>query len=302
MNILEIASMTEDDARVYLEKLRWPNGPVCPNCEKQNVTRMQGKAHRKGCFQCNNPECRQQFTVKVKSVLESSKLSLRKWVMAFHLLCTSKKGFSALQLQRELSIGSYRTAWFLLHRIRHAVATQSLEKPMDGTIEVDESYVGGKPRNRGEGIRGRGTKKQPIVALVQRDGIAIAGPVERITSKTLRGAIKEFAVPEVNICTDEFRVYRGLGPNHHTVNHGRREYVRREPDGFLAHTNTVESFFALIKRGHYGVYHTMSKGHLHLYCAEFAFRCNQRKVSDPERRDAAIRQAPGKRLRYKTPA
>jgi transposase-like protein len=110
MNILEIASMTEDDARTYLEQLRWPNGPVCPNCEKQNCIRMNGKKHRKGLLQCNNPECRQQFTVKCGSVLESSKISLRKWVMAFHLLCSSKKGFSALQLQRELSLGSYRTA------------------------------------------------------------------------------------------------------------------------------------------------------------------------------------------------
>ncbi len=158
MNILEIANMTEDDARDYLEKLRWPNGPVCPNCEKQNVTRMQGKSHRKGLFQCNNPECRQQFTVKCHSVLESSKLSLRKWAMAFHLLCSSKKGFSALQLQRELSIGSYRTAWFLLHRIRHAMAVNSLEKPMEGVVEVDECYIGGKPRVSAKGFSGAGRR------------------------------------------------------------------------------------------------------------------------------------------------
>lgn len=302
MNILEIASMSEDDARAYLENLRWPNGPVCPNCEKQDVTRMQGKAHRKGCFQCNNPECRQQFTVKCKSVLESSKLSLKKWAMAFHLLCSSKKGFSALQLQRELSIGSYRTAWFLLHRIRHAMATNSLEKPLSGTVEMDEVYIGGKPRNPGPETRKKWSDKQPVVALVQRDGMAISGPVPNVTRKTLHNAIVEFVAHGTTICTDDAITYKGIINNHFSVNHSRREYVRREPDGFLAHTNTVESYFALIRRGHYGVYHMMSKGHLHLYCAEFNFRWNHRKMSDSQRRDAAFRQAPGKRLKYKTSA
>jgi transposase-like protein len=303
MNILEIANMTEDEARDYLEKLRWPNGPVCHNCEKQNVTRMQGKSHRKGLFQCNNPECRQQFTVKCHSVLESSKLSLRKWAMAFHMLCSSKKGFSALQLQRELSLGSYRTAWFLLHRIRHAMAVNSLEKPMDGVVEVDECYVGArKPRVKGVSGPGRATVKQPVVALVQRDGRAISGPVERVTQSTLRGSVTEFIDPAAIVCTDDFNLYSGLNREHHTVNHSKKEYARRMDDGLLVHTNTVESYFALLKRGHFGVYHSMSKTHLHLYCGEFSFRWNHRKVSDSERRDAAVKKAPGKRLKYKTPA
>jgi transposase-like protein len=306
MNILEIANMTEDEARDYLERMRWPNGPVCHNCEKQNVTRLQGKKHRKGLFQCNNPECRQQFTVKCHSVLESSKLSLRKWAMAFHLLCSSKKGFSALQLQRELSIGSYRTAWFLLHRIRHAMAVRSLEKPMTGVVECDETYVGGNPRHgEPKRKRGLGTPKQPVMVLLQRDGQSIAGPVERVDGPTLRGAIREFVDRSATLVTDEHRAYQGMGKEyaaHEVVTHGNKQYARKRSDGLVVHTNTAESWFALLKRGHYGVYHSMSKIHLPLYSGEFAFRWNHRQVSDADRRDAAVRQAPGKRLRYKTPA
>jgi transposase-like protein len=306
MNLLEIANMTEDEARDYLEKLRWPNGPVCHNCEKQNVTRMQGKSHRKGLFQCNNPECRQQFTVKCKSVLESSKISLRKWAMAFHLLCSSKKGFSALQLQRELSLGSYRTAWFMLHRIRHAMASNSLDKPLAGVVEVDETWVGGKPRyipGQAPGVQGK-TDKQPVAALVEREGRVVCGPVERVTTEAMVGAIKDFVDASARLQTDESHVYYNMSARHQhdVVNHSRKEYARRNPDGFSANINTAESFFALIKRGHYGVYHSMSKIHLPLYCGEFGFRWNHRKVSDSERRDAAYMQAPGKRLKYKTPA
>jgi transposase-like protein len=133
MNLLQVASMTEDQARDYLESLRWPNGPVCPHCESQECTRMQGRGHRPGTIQCNS--CRQQFTVMVKSVLESSKIKLTKWVLAFHLLCSSKKGFSAKQLQRELGLGSYRTAWFMMHRVRHALDTGSLKGRQIGAAQ-----------------------------------------------------------------------------------------------------------------------------------------------------------------------
>ena len=171
MTLLEIARMTEEQAREYLEGLRWPDGPVCPHCQSTDVTRMNGEAHRPGCIQCNNSECRQQFTVTVKSVMESSKVSLVKWVLAFHLICSSKKGFSALQLQRELGLGSYRTAWFMMHRIRHALAEGELTEPtMQGAVEADESYFGGKPRHSNKhkdapAKRGRGTKKTPVVVF-----------------------------------------------------------------------------------------------------------------------------------------
>lgn len=299
MTLIELARLTEDEARVYLEAIRWPNGPVCPHCESQECTRMEGDKHRAGTLQCNS--CRGQFTVTVGSVMESSHVPLVKWVMAFHLLCSSKKGFSALQLQRELGLGSYRTAWFMAHRIRHAMNGQPMQSMLSGEVEVDETYVGGKPRYKGQSKRGRGTNKTPVVALVERDGDVRCMPVENVTAKTLHSEIHTAVAKESTILTDELVSYGGIGESfdggHETVNHGRREYVRKT-GGKCLHTNTVESFFALIKRGHYGVYHQLSKIHLHRYCNEFAFRWRWRKVKDADRRDAAIAGAAGKRLTY----
>jgi transposase-like protein len=306
MNLLEVANLTEDQAREYLESLRWPNGPVCPHCESTNCTKMNGKKHRKGCIQCNNCECRQQFTVRVKGILESSKVSYKRWVLAFHLLCSSKKGFSALQLQRELGLGSYKTAWFMLHRIRHAMEAGAFGEKLDGVVEADEAYIGARRvRHPGTSKQGRGTVKQPIVALVQRDGQVRSGPVARVDGATIMAALKENVAPTATIVSDEASIYSKVGKEfarHEFVTHRDRQYVYRKADGFTVTTNLVECYFALIKRGHYGVYHLMSKGHLHRYLAEFGFRWNHRKVSDAQRREAAIRSAPGRRLRYKTPA
>ncbi len=306
MNILEVAQLTEDEARTYLENLRWPNGPVCPHCESTNCTRMSGKRHRAGCIQCNNPQCRQQFTVRVKGILESSKVSYRRWVMAFHLLCSSKKGFSALQLQRELGLGSYKTAWFMLHRIRHAMESGAFGEPLTGVVEADECYVGARRvRHPGTSRPGRGTVKQPVVALVQRDGGVRSGPVARVDGATIMAALKENVATSATIVSDEASVYRKVGLEyaaHEIVTHSRKQYAYKRKDGFLVTTNLVEAYFALVKRGHYGVYHLMSKGHLHRYLAEFGFRWNHRKVPDSQRREAAIRGAEGRRLRYKTPA
>lgn len=303
MLLTEIAKMTEEKAREYLEGIRWPNGPVCPHCGSQNVTRLHGEKHRDGAIQCN--ECRDQFTVTVGSVMESSKVPLVKWVMAFHLLCSSKKGFSALQLQRELGLGSYRTAWFMMHRVRHAMEGKPLQELLTGTIEVDETYVGGKPRITGKSKRGRGTSKKPVMVLVERDGDARVKPIERVDGATLKQEIRDNVGPESQIMTDDFSSYNGLASefaSHDTVNHSAKEYAREKSDGSVVHTNTAESFFALIKRGHYGVYHQMSKKHLLRYCTEFGFRWNHRKVSDGERTESAIKQAEGKRLTYETPA
>jgi transposase-like protein len=240
--------------------------------------------------------------------MESSKIGLCKWVLAFHLLCSSKKGFSACQLQRELGLGSYRTAWFMLHRVRHAFSELAGGK-LSGTVECDESYVGGKPRfrgKRGTNPSGRGTKKAPVFVLVERDGSARAKPVPWVDSVTLQSEIIEQVDAGSIVLTDEFQSYRGVGRHfggrHHTVNHGQREYVRREGSGFTVHTNTAESFFSLVKRGHYGVYHKMSKKHLAKCCDEFSFRWSWRHQSDSARTDAAIKAASGKRLLYETPS
>lgn len=304
MSLIQLARLSDDEAREYLELLVWPNGPVCPHCKSGDCTRLNGEAHRVGLVQCN--ECRGQFTVTVGTVMESSKVSLSKWLMAFHLICSSKKGFSALQLKRELSIGSYKTAWFMLHRVRFALESGLMQQAFAGAVEVDETYVGGKPQFRGQSKRGRGTRKTPVVVLVERDGRAYSKPVERVNAKTLHAEILDAVSPDAVIMTDELSVYRGIGEHfdggHATVNHGRKEYARTdEPSGLSIHVNSAESFFGLIKRGHYGVYHQWSKKHLHRYCAEYDFRWNHRKISDSARTEAALSQIGGKRLMYETP-
>lgn len=299
MTLAEIAQFSEDDTRAHLEKLRWPNGPVCPHCESREVTRMKGKAHRKGAIQCNG--CRQQFTVILGTVMESTRVPLRKWVMAFHLLCSSKKGYSALQLKRDLGLGSYKTAWFMAHRIRYAMNNGPLSEKLKGTVEMDETYVGGKPRHRGpHNKRGRGTKKKPVVALVERDGEVRSKAVENVKGKTLNAEILQHVDKRSTLMTDELPHYTHAGRfvgDHRVIRHNGREYVRRE-GLLLVTTNTVESYFALIKRGHYGVYHSMSRKHIGRYVDEFAFRWNHRKANDSERRDRAIQGGEGKRLMY----
>ncbi|MEX1232086.1 MAG: IS1595 family transposase [Planctomycetaceae bacterium] len=240
----------------------------------------------------------------VGSVMESSKIPLQKWVLAFHLMCSSKKGISALQLQRELELGSYRTAWFMCHRIRHAMAGDESQEQLKGAVEADETYVGGKTKG---GKRGRGAnKKTPVMALVARDGGIRVKPIERVNKKTLHGEILKNVSPQSIILTDDWSSYRGIGKHfeggHETVNHSAKEYARIHPEsGLPINTNTVESFFCLIKRGHYGVFHQLSKKHLHRYCDEFGFRWEYRKVSDAVRRNEAIRRAEGKRLMYREP-
>ena len=302
MTLTQIARLTEDEARSYLEGIRWPNHISCPHCGSVKVTRLQGKKHRAGLLQCS--DCRKQFTVTVGSVKEDSHLPLQKWVLAFHLLCSSKKGFSALQLQRELGIGSYRTALFMLHRIREAMSGP-LERALRGTVEMDETYVGGKPRP-GDGKvhkRGRGTSKTPVVAVVERNGNSQSEPVQRVDTKTLKAIARENIDASAALMTDELSLYGGVGKGfaggHIQVNHSTGEYVRYTERGVAAHTNTAESFFALLKRGHYGVYHHMSKQHLHRYCNEFSFRWDHRRVTDGERTVSAIEGAAGKRLAYR---
>jgi len=300
----EIPNWTEDQAREYFESRRWPNGPVCVHCGSINVYRVGGKSHRKGLLECR--DCRDQFTVTVGTVMEDSHLPLATWARAFHFLTTSKKGFSALQLMRNCGIGSYRTAWFLNHRIREAMRAEPLAGMLKGEVQVDETYVGGKPRP-GDGKihkHGRGTSKAPVVALIETGGHAISKPVKHVDSATMSDILNASVEPSASIVTDDLGIYPSaiadaeITGGHKTVNHSAGEYVRAS-DG--ANTNTAESFFALIKRGHYGVYHKMSKKHLHRYTNEFSFRWNGRELTDLQRRDAAVIGAEGKRLFYKTP-
>ncbi len=296
MSAIDVGRLTEDEARTILENILWPDGPVCPHCKSRNATRIAAKSLkvRDGLLQCNG--CRQQFTVTVGTVMHRSHITLRQWVQAFHAMCASKKGVSALQLQRNLGLKSYQAAWHLAHRVRFAMRVMPLKAVLNGTVEVDETYIGGKSRL---GKRGRGSeRKTPVVALVERGGKMRTKVVERVSAKELKGAIRENGRKSAAIMTDEFSSYRDLGREfkggHKTVNHGEREYVRGD-----AHVNSAESFFALLKRGVHGTFHHVSKRHLHRYCDEFGFRWDHRKVTDGERTVAAIRQAGGKRLLYR---
>jgi transposase-like protein len=294
LTFAQATELTEEQAREYFEAILWPGGPVCPHCGAQKVWKEKSAAVRAGVYKC--AECRKEFTVTIGTVLEDSHIPIRKWLMAFCLMISSKKGVSALQLQRNLGLGSYKSAWHLAHRIRYAMTEGTLCKPLTGTVEVDETYIGGKTR---EGKRGRGSeRKTPVVALVERNGRVRSKPIERVNAKTLKGAIRENVHRDSRIMTDEWAAYTGIGKEfkggHEVVNHGNGEYTRGD-----AYTNSVESYFALLKRGVHGIFHHVSKTHLHRYCDEFSFRWNYRKVDDGERMIEAVKGATGKRLMYK---
>jgi transposase-like protein len=297
MNLVKLAQefAGEDSARAYLEAIRWPNGPVCPHCESTNVYKINskpGSKTRKGVHKCR--PCRKQFTVTVRTIFESSHIPLSKWLMAVHLMCASKKGMSAHQLHRMLGV-TYKTAWFMCHRIRYAMTQEPLASKLTGTVEVDETYVGGKVRGTG---RGR-IDKPPVVALVERGGEVRAFPMNQVTEANLREAMREHIDPSARLMTDSHNAYRRIGPEyreHHVVSHTRQEYVRGE-----AHTQTVEGYFSLLKRGIVGTYHHVGDEQLHRYVDEFTFRYNRRKVDDGQRAVMAIRGAEGKRLMLKQP-
>jgi transposase-like protein len=308
MAILSPQFQNEVAARIYLEKLLWPGGPVCPHCgvieEATKLDREEGSdTHgRKGLYQCNG--CRKQFTVTVNTIFSDSKIPLHKWLLAFHLMCSSKKGISALQLQRELELGSYRSAWFMCHRIRWAMTQSPMAEAlkMKGVIEADETYVGGREKGK-RGMPGPGSKKTPVLALVERGGDVRSFPLERATLNNIGPVLEEHVDPASHLVTDESAVYYQMKPRfaqHSTVNHGKKEYSRKE-ENFTVTTNTVESFFALLKRSNYGIHHHMSRKYLGSCCAERDFVYNARKISDDQRTDKALKGASGKRLMLKQP-
>ena len=307
----------KDAARTHLEAIRWPHGPVCPHCgniELAKITELAGKAHRPGLYQCK--ECRSQFTVTVGTVFERSKIALNKWLLATHLLTSSKKGMSAHQIHRMLGV-TYKTAWFMCHRIREAMRDDvATSGPMGGagkTVEVDETYFGdkegpkptmttsGKPFTKG----GKGSNKRAVIGLVERGGKVRMMHVEKADKETVRAIVVANVSRESIFYTDESRLYTMLGSEfkggHKTVKHSDSEYVRYE-HGVAVHTNTIEGVFGIFKRGMRGVYHHCGESHLHRYLAEFDFRYNNRVrlgVADVERRDLALAGIEGKRLTYR---
>lgn len=311
----ELCRLTEEQAREFIESIRWPDGAVCPHCESKDVTRLGGEAHRKGLFKCKAKACRKQFTVTVGTIFQGSKIALRDWVYAFNRMCASKKGVSALQLQRELGL-QYRSAWFLAHRVRYAMQQAPLAGLLQGTLEMDETYVGGKVRNRmtrEEYWKAKGTfrerkysgdNKTPVVALVERNGRVRTRAVPDVKAGNLRKVMREMvaeADPKAVLNSDQSPLYKQIGKGfsaHKSVDHAKHEYHRHADDAGI---NTAESFFALLKRGVYGTFHNVSRRHLQRYCDEFSFRWNGRGMTDRERTVAAISQAPGKRLSYRSP-
>ena len=301
MSYIDVARLTEHEARKILEDIRWGDKIKCIHCGSENVSKIEAKAQstRDGLILCN--VCRKQFTVTVGTVMAGSHITLRQWIQAFMLMCSSKKGISALQLQRNLGLHTYKSAWHLAHRIRLAMKEKVLSNMLKGIVEVDETYVGGKPR-KGNGEtnkRGRGTKKSSVITMVERNGKSVSFPIEKVDKKTLRSAINGSVDKRSTIMTDEWKGYNGVGANfnggHLSVNHSAGEYA----NGDIS-TNTAESYFALLKRGVVGTFHHISKKHLSRYCDEFSFRWNNREVSDGIRTENVVKGIFGKHISYKS--
>jgi transposase-like protein len=296
----------EEAARKHYEASRWPNGPECPHCGVVGeATEMKGETTRPGLYNCR--ACDKPFTATIGTIFERSHIPMHKWLLAIHLMAASKKGISAHQLYRMLGFGSYRTAWFMAHRIRESMRELSMP-PLGGagkTAEADETFVGGSEKNRHK-KRARTIKdtggyqgKEPVFSIVERGGKVRSHHVPSVNAKTLKPILEAQLDKGSILMTDGEGQYRILGPmyaKHETVNHRIGEYVRGE-----AHTNTIESYFATLKRGVMGTYHHISQQHLKRYLCEFDFRYNERMaldVTDSERAAKVLRGSVGKRVIY----
>ncbi len=305
----------KEAARLHLEATRWPEGAVCPHCSSKNVRELNGKSHRAGLRQCNEKECRQQFTVTVGTVFERSKVPLNKWLLATHLMTASKKGISSHQIHRMLGV-TYKTAWFMTHRIREAMVDDN-PPPLggkDAEIEADETYIGNKVslKKKRAIVRagtGTGTKggfsgtgnKYTVVSLVERGGNVRSFHMDSANGESIREALVRNVDRRSMLMTDESRLYSKVGgefKRHYKVHHGAGEYKRVH---LLAdaYTNTLEGYYSIFKRGMIGTYQHCSEAHLQRYVTEFDFRYNGRKLNDNERRDKALEGISGKRLMYR---
>ena len=287
-----------DKAREYLEAQVWPNGRICPHCGAigEHYT-LKGRTNRPGLYKC--AECREPFTVTVGTVFERSKVALHVWMQAVHLMSSSKKGVSAKQLERMLGV-TYKTAWFMAHRLREAMNIPA-ETPLGsdgGPVEVDETYWGNVGKQK-PGARG-GDHKMKVLSLVERDGHKRSFHVPNVTAKTLGPIIRQHIDAKARLMTDEAAMYPKIGTaftSHETVNHSKEEYARGDVT-----TNTVEASFALLKRGLYGTFHSVSEHHLQRYCTEFDFRWNYRiktGYDDVQRAQMLLANIVGKRLTYR---
>jgi transposase-like protein len=300
----------ETAARVHFEKMRWPDGPICPHCGTiDEATELHGESTRPGLYKCR--ACQKPFTAIMGTLYEKSHIPLHKWLLATHLMTASKKGISAHQLWRMLGFGSYRTAWFMAHRIREGMRELFPEEtgPLGGegkTVEIDETYVGGleknKHRNKRKHAGTGGAGKEAVFSLVERKGRVRSHHVTEVSAKTLRPILQAHVDAATFIMTDEGGAAKKIGSefeHHGSVNHGIGEYVRGD-----IHINTAEGYFSVFKRGIYGIFHHISQQHLKRYLAEFDFRYNERSalgVNDKMRAAKAVAGVVGKRLTYRQP-
>lgn len=318
INLRSLAKLTDEQARKMLERIRWPDGrPVCPHCGAiDEATRMASADEtehklREGVLNCR--ACRKPFSVTVGTIFEGSHIPLSKWLLGFYIFASSKKGISALQLQRQLDLGSYRTAWHMAHRIRHAMQNDPKKgDPLSGVLEADETYVGGQIRKgapgSGKGSKARQAaqrawqaKRTPVAVLVSRDGKARARALSKVTGSNLKKFLAENTdASKSTLYTDEHRGYvkpgREFAGGHESVAHAKGEYSRGE-----VHSNTAEAFNGLFKRSIQGAWHHISREHIQRYLDEQVFRWSNRDVEDGERTVAALGRIEGVRLYYRTP-
>ena len=303
---LAIQYSNESKARALFESWRWPNGkPICPHCQHDEAYRIESKASTKkankaraGLYCC--AACRKTFSATVGTVLEDSHIPLSKWVMAMFIMCSSKKAVSALQLSRMLKL-TYKTAWFMAHRIRFAMGTDlGKAKPLSNTVEADETFFPDRNAKKSLMIDRQAT----LAAIIERDGEARTRVIPTVTAKNVGQFLYDCVSKEATLNTDEHGAYRKPGKafaRHDSVVHSRKQYARHNPDGTVSHVNTCESFFSLLKRGVFGAWHCISKEHLPKYASEFEYRWNTRKQTDGERTANFIPMISGKRLMYRRP-
>jgi transposase-like protein len=299
LDAIHAATADEASAVEFLERHRWGDAPGCPRegCGSMDVYKVTGRdGARNVDFRWRCRGCGRFYTVRTNTPIEESRLPIRVWLWCYWSACASKKGVSAMQISREMQI-SYKSALFVMHRLRRVMATDGLQPKLSGTVEADEIYIGGKPRNKGPWNKRGPANKIPVIGIVQRGGDIRYQVMERVTAEGIKEALAANVEQSARLITDESRAYtragREFSGGHETVAHKAKEYARGEID-----SNTVEGAFSLLVRGMIGTFHSVSKKHLHRYVAEFEFRHNTRKLDDGERIVRAIQSSGGKRLTY----
>jgi len=299
ISLIKLMKMFPNDAAAekWFIKNRWPDSPHCPYCGSVNV--QSGAKHKTMPFRCRERECRKRFSVRTSTPMECSNLGYQIWAFAIYMLTTNLKGVSSMKLHRDLEI-TQKSAWFLAHRLRKALADDGFEWPFMGPVEVDETYMGGKRKNMPGGkrrmLKGRGSVgKTAVIGMRDRaTNNVTARVVENTDRDTLHGFVETHAAPDARVFTDDAIAYKGMDREHEAVNHSIGEYVRG-----MAHTNGIESFWAMLKRGHKGTFHKISQKHLARYVNEFAGRHNIRGTDTIDQMGIIVRQSVGKRLRYR---